>query len=281
MKALLKSASLLLGDVNLARLMFLWKLGYWPEFREPRSLNEKINFIKLYNRNSLRARIVDRLEVREFVRERAPCCAFPPVFWWGTDLSQKVWDSLPYRFVLKANHGSKMVRLVEKEKSDLESIRSEVSRWLSRDYARYGREWFYRNARRYVLAEEWIDSNEVVPPDFKFFCMQGRVELIQVDLARFEGHRRNLYDRKFDPISGDYMYPRGASITPPAELDQAIEISEAVAKDFDFLRVDLYLVSGKVFLGELTNTPENGFGRFFPRDLDFELGAKLPSRIER
>jgi hypothetical protein len=222
---LLKKISLVLSDYQVAYSMFLVKHGYLPNFKKPRSLSEKIQYIKLFNRNPLRELIVDRLKVRDYVSSKSDDCKLVSFLWMGKILTQDVWNKLPDRFVIKANHGSNMTRrILAKCEMSFDAVKDITSSWLQKDYARFGREWVYKNLERYLIVEEMLLLDGVVPPDFKFFCLNGRVELVQVDL---------------------------------------------------------YLVGDVVYFGELTNTPENGFGRFTPRSLDFELGGKLPTIIER
>jgi hypothetical protein len=111
--------------------------------------------------------------------------------------------------------------------------------------------------------------------------LKGKVELVQVDLDRFTGHRRNLYTRNFEPVEGTLIYARGEAVQKPPLFEQAVQIAEAAAVEFDFMRIDLYLLDDTIYFGEFTNTPENGFGRFSPRSLDFYLGSRLPPIIER
>jgi len=281
MRSILKKLSLLLSDYQIAYLMFVAKLGYLPHFENPRSLNEKINYIKLFNRNPVRALIADRLKVRDYAAERISGCNFPQILWRGTRLDRAAWDALPALFVIKANHGSKMTRIVDKRTDAFDGIERETDSWLSRDYSRYGREWIYDGLERYLIAEEMLGHGGSAPVDFKFFVMNGRVGFVQVDIGRFGDHRRNLYTRDFIRIDAEYEHPSTDDVPKPDGFERALRIAERLAADLDFIRVDLYLLGGEIYFGELTNTPENGFGRMRPRSFDFEMGRLLPGRIER
>ena len=261
--------------------MFILKHRYLPHFKNPRSFNEKLHYIKLYNRNPLRALVVDRLEARAYMERRGTTCKLVNLLWHGKDVDEQVWAALPDRFVIKANHGSKMTKLVDKSRHSYEEIRAISSRWLEKDYAKYGREWMYRDLERYLVVEEMLEQDGKIPPDYKFFVINKRVELVQVDLDRFTGHRRNLYNRNFDPVEGTLIYSQGAALERPPLFDQAVRIAEEASVEFDFMRIDLYLLDDAIYFGEFTNTPENGFGRFSPRSLDFYLGSRLPPVIER
>jgi len=281
MKRILKKLSLVLSDYQIAYLMFVCKQRYLPNFHHPRSLNEKINYIKLFNRNPLRSLIADRVKVRDYVAQRCPGCSFPDMLWHGAHFDRLVWDALPGTFVIKANHGSNMTRMVDRGKVAFDEIKRETDSWLKKEYARYSREWVYYDLEKYLIAEEQLCQDGSAPADFKFFVLNGRVEFVQVDLERFSAHRRNLYTRDFVRIDAQYMFPSTDDIPKPDTFDRAIEIAEKLSADFDFIRVDLYLIEGKIYFGELTNTPGNGLERIRPKSFDFEMGGRLPDRIER
>lgn len=276
-----KNISLLLSDRQLIFLMFIVKHKYIPRLRNPRSISEKINYIKLYNRNPLRKKVVDRLEVRKYIKNFNTECKLPEILWHGVEFNTDIWNSLPSEFVIKANHGSKMTLIVDKNKLEFSKVRDIVHDWLKKDYSSYGREWMYEDLDKYLLVEEKLNVNGEIPPDFKFFVLNGKVELVQVDLDRFGSHRRNIYSRDFIKLNATYGHPSGDNNEKPKGYYTAVRIAEDLSIDFDFIRVDLYFVNGDIYFGELTNTPENGFVKFTPRSLDFELGAKLPDRIER
>lgn len=279
--SLVKKFSRMLTDRQVAILMFLFKHKYFPRLNNPRSLSEKIQYIKLFNRNPLRSLVVDRLKVRNYVAYKSPSCKLVNVLWSGKGFTHEIWDSLPNAFVIKANHGSKMTMVVDKNEHSYKDVFAQSADWLQKDYSALGREWMYRDLEKYLIVEEKLVIDGAVPPDYKFFSFNGRVEMVQVDLARFSSHRRNLYSRDFKKLDAKLAYPDAGNISKPVAYEKALKIAEELSVDFDFIRVDLYLMNDDVFFGELTNTPENGFGKFTPTALDFELGSKLPAIIER
>jgi hypothetical protein len=276
----LKQVSLVLPDYWLAYLYFVVRHRYLPNFKRPRSLSEKIGYVKLFNNNPLRRKISDRLWVRGYVAEKADDCKLINLIWTGDDFSEAVWNALPDEFVIKANHGAGMVKVVDKKRTSFQEIKHLAEAWLSRGYATLGREWFYKDLHRYLLVEEKLLVDGAVPPDFKFFCLSGNVELVQIDADRFSDHRRSLYSPKFDILDASLRYPKSEyPVRKPVLFAQAKKIAERLASDFDLVRVDLYVLDEGVYFGELTNAPGNGFERLAPRSLDFELGGKLPTYL--
>ena len=280
MKYLLKIISLALSDYQLAYIMFIIKHKYIPNFKNPRSINEKINYIKLYNRNPLRKVVVDRLKVREYIKTIVPEICLPNVLWHGYHLTEHTWEQLPQKFVIKANHGSKMTRIVNKNIDDFSKIKQITEIWLKKDYSKFGREGIYSDLDKYLIVEEFLTHKNDIPPDFKFFVCKGKVEFIQVDVGRYTKHERNLYTNDFKKIECRLVHPNtNVQLTRPEHLEKAIQLSEIIGQHFDFIRVDLYLIDDKIVFGELTNTPGNGFEKFYPTKYDFVFGSKLPKKI--
>ena len=276
MKKLRRSILKLLPDKIFTYIVFMIKLKYVPNFNEPKSLNEKLNYIKL-NKTlyQLRCMVADRLKVRDYVLNKSENCNLIKNLWAGVDFTKEIWDDLPKRFVLKANHGSGMVSIVNKDQDQFSDIQKLTSEWLKQDYTSRAREWFYADLEKILIVEEFIEFENDVPPDYKFLCMNGKVTMVQVDLDRFKGHLRNLYDREFNRMDGELIYQQGYKIEKPPLYEKAIIIAEELSTEFDFIRVDLYLLDDKIYFGELTNIPESGTGKLRPRSLDFKLGEKL------
>lgn len=265
-----------LPDSIFIRLAYLVRQRRIPNFRTPKTLNEKLGYIKLNRTNyQLRCDVVDRLKVRDYVQCEAPSCELIKNLWVGKRFDREVWNGLPQKFVIKANHGSGMVKVVDKSNDSFDGVSSSADAWLVTDYAHRGREWFYAAVEPCLIVEEFLQFKNDVPPDYKFFCINGHVEMVQVDLDRFNGHVRNLYSRDFKLMGASLHYPKGYVIEKPSMYEKALEIAELLAVDFDFIRVDLYLLEERVLFGELTNIPGNGLERFDPFALDVELGAKL------
>ena len=267
-----------LSDRQYARIRYRLIHGLYPDIENPTRLSEKIQFIKLYERTEQRQRVADRIRVREFVKERAGGNSLIPQMKVFHSLDENIWNKLPDQFVLKASHGSGFIRIIRNkdEESVLDVIR-EVNCWLATDYYSLGREWVYKGMDRYLIAEELLlDDNGKIPSDYKFYCFAGEVALIQVDLNRFEGQQRFLFDPAFEPLDARLYYPPGDRMPKkPDALEEAVQLAEILSEPFNFIRVDLFILNGKVWFGEMTNYPANGFQRFEPESVELELGRKL------
>lgn len=267
-----------LSDRQYALFRYWLEIGDFPDIENPKQFAEKIQYIKLYQRTDLRKKVADRIQVRSYVANKIGEEHLIPLIGNYQELTEEIWTSLPSLFVLKANHGCKMNKIVtEKREESFSDVRSLTQKWQQTDYYKLGREWVYKDLPRTILAEELLQTPDgTVPEDYKFFCFNGRVELIQVDFSRFDNHRRNLYDRDFNLMPATLKYGRYEEpFEKPEQLNEAIRLAEKLSPEFDFIRVDLYIVEKKIYFGELTNYPGNGFETFTPESFDRELGSKL------
>jgi hypothetical protein len=268
----------ILSDRKYAIVRYWLIHGRVPNIENPTRLSEKIQVIKLYERTSLRKEVADRMKVRDYVKKKAGEEILIPQIAVFNKLTRPQWDTLPEKFALKGSHGSGFIRIVkDKNGENFDDVLAETERWLSTDYYKFGREWVYKGLERTLIVEELLlDESGSVPSDYKFYCFGGSVKLIQVDLNRFSGQNRFLFDRSFEPIDATLYYPPGDEIPDkPAGLDEAVDVAEKLSKEFNFIRVDLYLPGGNVYFGELTNYPANGFQVFEPESFEIEMGSYL------
>lgn len=268
----------MLSDRQYAKVRYWLNLGRFPNIDNPVTLSEKIQYIKLYERTDLRKAVADRIQVRDFVKNRVGEEHLIPLIAVMERLNKSEWDALPDKFVLKASHGSGFIRIVKnKTEENFDEILDETDQWLSTDYYKFGREWVYKGLERLLIAEELLlDNSGNVPSDYKFYCFDGEVKLIQVDINRFRGQKRFLFSRSYELFDATILYPTGEAVPDkPRELDDAIRIAEKLSKEFNFIRVDLYLLEGQIFFGELTNYPGNGFQVFKPESFEIEMGTHL------
>jgi len=274
-KLLLAKLLSFIPDKIFNTLLFRYKIGIWPNFTHPRYYSEFINHIKLYSDNSLRKIVADRIKVRDYVKNKSPECSLIYILWMGEELTIEVYNDLPEKFVIKANHGSGMVLIVDKNKTSFDDVYKLTEKWKKIDYGKITRQFVYNELDKIIIVEEFININSKVLPDFKFLCINGQIEFVQVDLDRFGEHRRNIYDQNFNLLDVTLEYKPGQNIKKPLLFDKAKEIAKKLSEDFDFIRVDLYITDDNVYFGELTNTPGNGFEKFTPLSFDLELGKKI------
>lgn len=251
------------------------RVGRWPNLKEPRTFNEKVQRRKLSDRDPRFPRLADKIEAKTFARERMGEAGVTPTIWHGSKLppiAERTWKP---PFVLKGAHGSGQ-NIIVKTQADLDwpSIDAKVAVWLAAPYASYAREWLYGQIPPRLLIEPIIGDGITSPVDYKFFVFGGRVEFIQVDSDRFTEHRRNFFDREWQEQAFGMLYaPAQPAPERPSCLLDMVKAAEDLGRDFDFVRVDLYDIDGKPRFGEMTFYPDSGLGRFSPPEADRVLGG--------
>jgi hypothetical protein len=244
---------------------------------KPRTFNQKLFYKMIYDRRPLLITFADKLEAREYVRAKIGGDILVELLAVADRPEEIKFEQLPQPFVLKANHGSGYVRIVrDKSREDESGLRRTCWQWLSLNYGESTGEWVYKSIPPKIMVESFLDAGNGEPPnDYKFFVFNGKVFMIQVDMDRFTGHRRDLFTTEWKRLDVRYVHPSANRLIPkPACLETMLKMAECLGAEVDFVRVDLYEVGGRVFFGELTNFPENGGGRFQPREFDALLGAQ-------
>ena len=271
---------------NLTSRILYWRKFKRPlDLREPKTLNEKIIWLKLnqYNHNPLVTQCADKWRVREYVRSAG----------WGNILNESygVWDSarcipwerLPQAFVLKCNHGCGYNLIcTDKKMLDIDGSTRRLEKWLRTDFWRYYAEVQYREIPKRIVCEKFLGDGERLPRDYKVYCFHGRPQYILVCDGR-ENDRPRFYffnaDWRFCPITLDGLaVPADFSIDKPANLEEMLACSSDLSAPFPFVRVDFYDVDGKLIFGELTFTPAGGLDtrRLPETDIMFGELLKLP-----
>ncbi|MEW6188188.1 MAG: ATP-grasp fold amidoligase family protein [Thermodesulfobacteriota bacterium] len=253
--------------------------GYWPNLKKPRTFSEKIVSRMLFDRNPIWTMLSDKIRVREYVSRKIGEKYLVPLLWQGKNPNEIPFEILPSRFVIKTNHGCGYNIIVpEKDKLDKTKTIIKLKKWLGTNYGLdtfLGTEWAYKNISPAVMIESFLGERETVPEDYKFFCYSGRAEFIQVSFDRFRDVSERMIDRDFNPLdfyNGVKIF--SGTVRKPDNYKEMVTLAETLAKDFDFIRVDLYNVNGKIFLGELTCYPAGGRAIFIPRRFDFVFGEK-------
>ena len=260
------------------KLMFRLKQGYSLDLKNPETFSQKLQWIKLYDRNELMPLCCDKYTVRGFVEEMGCGEILNELYWHGSDPENIPYDTLPDQFVIKVTHGSTFNILVkDKSKLDRQEVSRKIRKWLKADYlACYG-EWFYGKVPPRIIVEKYLeDENEQELRDYKVFCFNGKAKLIDVHSGRFDGHKRNLYDLNWNFLEDvSIKFEHGEVIPKPAVLEELLQYAEMLSKRFLHARVDFFIVNGKIYFGEITFTSGAGFSVIRPHSFDVEMGNML------
>jgi len=265
----------------LSGVEFLMVHHYWPNFIKPQKFSEKIWRRMLFDRNQQYIELSDKWRMRSYVASKGASEYLVPLLWHGDDPNLIPFDDLPEKFVVKATHGRDYNLIVQNKKLvDPASVRLQLLKWLQTNYGDtfgLGTEWCYRHVRPSIIIEEFLEEEGRFVADYKFWCFSGRVECATVHLNRQEKHVTLTFSRDFEP----YRFPfplndPGQRVCRPPGFNKMVSLAETLTDDFDFMRVDMYNVNGRIMIGEFTVYPGGGYLRFVPLELDSMLGAMWP-----
>lgn len=265
------------------RYRFKKNLGYSCHLRDPRSFNEKIQWIKLHDRNPLYPKLTDKILVKDFVGEAIGSEFVIPTLAGGFSCFDDIpFDKLPNQFVLKCNHDSKSTVLcTDKSAFDFEKAKLKLEKALHRNYYHYkGKQWGYKDIQPSIFVEEYMtDGAGMGLRDYKFLMFNGECKCVFYYDDRFSrsGMKQNCYDSDWNLLPFNWGgIPNTSTIVPkPHNLDEMKSIATRLAAKVNnaVLRIDLYEVGGKVYFGEYTFYPGGGFDKTEPGEWDFILGS--------
>ncbi|HRT04237.1 MAG TPA: ATP-grasp fold amidoligase family protein [Kiritimatiellia bacterium] len=273
------------SDRSAIERKFAETFGYGLDWENPRTLNEKLNWMKLHFRDPLQKIVADKYAVRAHVAAKVGEQYLIPLIRKCDRAEEIRFSELPTAFVLKTNHGSGQNWIVrDKSREDERAVVRQFREWLATSHYAASREWPYKGMKPAIVVEELLlDENGQIPSDFKFHCFGGKVATIQVDLDRETAHRRNFYDLDWNlqPFiwteweRGKPAWPNGRPVARPAALPEMVRVAETLAADFPYARIDLFYCGGKVYFGEITFYHGGAFERFDPPEFDRFFGEKL------
>lgn len=281
---LLKKFRFLLSPDSYLRVFHEYYNGKKLNLEDPREFNEKIQWLKLNYQRPLLTKLVDKYEVRNYVEEKIGSQHLNTLYGVYERASEVKFDELPEQFVIKGTHGYNQHLIVE-DRATLQPARARLKfmKWLSQNqYYKGGMEWAYRDVPPRLIAERFLkEEGRNAPTDYKLYCFNGEVKLIQVDLDRGGDHRKGYFDTDWEYVPMRQGEARSdLKMERPEVLDEMIGLAEKLADDLPFVRVDFYYVDGQILFGEMTFYPGDGRQDFHPESYNVYYGdlLKLPSK---
>lgn len=277
----------ILSDKYYLTMLYFGIFGKFINWRNPKTFNEKIQWLKIYNKNPLYSSLVDKYEVKTYVAQSIGGEHVIETLGIWDDANQIDFDSLPSKFVLKTTHdggGKGIIVCKDKSSLNIQAAIKDLNDSLLRDSSLISREWVYRNVKRRIIAERYMeDSITHELPDYKFFVFNGKVKAMFVATERSTGDVKfDFFDENFNHLDIVQMHPQSSKpIKKPAQFEQMKVLAEKLCQGIPFVRCDLYEVDNKVFFGELTFFHHGGFVPFHPSEWDEKLGSWiiLPKKI--
>jgi len=269
----------LVPDKIVIKRTFKKRLGYDLNLENPKTFNEKIQWLKLYDRNPLLTLCEDKYAVREYIKEKIGEQFLIPLIYHTDKPADIIPDNMPdFPFIIKTNHysGEGVIIVKDKSKIDWKSVRKYLAILLKYNYYYRSKEWQYKNIKPRIIVEKLLlNENFGIPFDYKFHCFNGDLAYIQVDLDRHTDQKRNIYDPDWNFLNFQLKCKNGNIVNRPIVLNKMKSLAEIIAKDFCYVRVDFYNLGRKIFFGELTFRPGAGYVAFRPPEWDRKFGDKL------
>lgn len=253
--------------------------GHLPDLENPQTFSEKLQWLKLNNKITLKEQCADKYDVREYIIGCGYSELLNDVYAVYDNVEDIELSKLPKQFVLKGAHGSGF-NLIVKDKNAVnwKMWKRIMKTWLKQDIYWSGREWVYKNLKHRIIAEKYLEDETGELRDYKFFCFNGIPRFMQLEVGRFSGEStRNFYDMEWNLLPFGKEKPHNAElkVEVPVKFKEMQEIAKNLSKPFEFVRVDLYEVKGKIYFGELTFFPAGGAPDFVPSKYDKIVGDML------
>lgn len=271
-------------DELFLKIIFKARVGYFPNLKNPRSYNEKLQWLKLNCKRQEYQDLVDKISSKDYVARRIGKEYIIPTLGVWDNVDDVNWGALPRQFVIKCSGDSGgVVVCKDKESFNIEEAKKILQKGWEHNYYVYNREYPYRYIRNRIIAEEYMeDESGYELKDYKIFCFDGEPKYLFVATDR----QKNNVDTKFDffDLNWNHIPVRNGhpnSFTPidqPKNFDRMIEIARLLSQGMTHVRVDLYNCDGRIYFGELTFFHWSGMTAYEPREWDYIFGdyIKLP-----
>lgn len=247
------------------------------DWNNPRTFNQKIQWLKVNDRNPKYIDLADKCLAKSIVGSQIGFDYIIPMYGKWKRVDDIDINSLPDRFVLKTNHDCGGVVICRNRSSfDWPSARRKLMKHLSNNYYYAGREWPYKNIDRCVFAEALIDANGADLADYKLFCFSnGRIiTLVCTDRFAPSGMKKTFFDEKWRQLDiREGGHESDGSIPEPDHFGLMKKLASRLSNGIPFARIDFYDLAGKLYFGEMTFYPNSGFECFSPDDINEQFGS--------
>ena len=271
-----------LPDEIFLKLRYFCEMGQWPNLKNPKLFQEKIQWLKLHNRKPEYTMMVDKYAVKSYVADIIGDDMITPTIGVWNTVDEINFDSLPEQFVLKTTHGGGnggVVICTDKASFDIQTAKIKLKRSMRDDIYSIYREWPYKDVPKRIIAEEYIGDGKNDLTDYKVYCFNGEPRYIQVIKDRNTCETIDFFDTEWNhqPFWGlnPISRPSGLSISRPSGLSLMLSASKSIAEKLTFARIDFYQLEDGIRFGEITFFPASGLGTFTPAEWNLKLGGMI------
>ena len=258
------------------KFVYRMKTGRKLNLSNPQGFNDKLNCLKLNDIHPEYTKLVDKLAVREYIKEKLDEEYLFPLLGYWERFDDIDFDSLPDKFVLKCNHDSGSVKLIrDKNTVDIAELKKFFDGRMKINAYCLGREYPYKDVKPCIMAEKFMEAENGLN-DYKFFCFNGQAKMLLIVTDREHDLRNDFYDENYNHLNvkrghefADYQIPK------PVCFEEMKQIVSKLSQEMRFVRLDFYEVDGKIYFGEFTFFPAGGFWLFEPEEWELKLGGFL------
>lgn len=275
-----------INDEEYLKRMFKCSMKKELNLDNPQTFNEKLQWLKLYDRKPEYTTMVDKYAVKKYVADIIGEEYIIPTLGVWNHFDEIDFDKLPNQFVLKCTHDSGgIVICKDKNKLDLKSAKKKIEKCLKRNYYWSSREWPYKDVKPRIIAEPYMeDSKYGSLTDYKFFCFNGKMKCLYISIGSHTTKQKlQFFDRNFNilPIKRSDYLDFDKIPEKPFHLDDMIVLAEKLSRDIPHTRIDFYYIHNRIYFGEITFFTGSGFIPFTDKKWDYKLGSwlKLPKNI--
>lgn len=279
-----------LPDSVYIKLRYRFLMGKRLNLKSPQLFQEKIQWLKLYDRNPLYTTLVDKIQIKDYVAEKVGSQYVIPLLGVWERAEDVEWDKLPEQFVLKTNHSGGNTGVIicrDKVTFDRQQAIDKLNASLRHDVYKELREWPYKNVVKRVFAEELVDVGSTMKDltDYKWYCFNGEPKFCQVIQDRNKRETIDFFDTEWNHQEFVGLNPSVDQATPspkcPPNLGTHLRIARVLSKGIPFSRIDLYDTGEKTLFGEVTFYPASGIGCFRPEKYNELLGSMITLPINK
>lgn len=273
----------LISDKFYIKNAYRYAMGKKINLKSPKTFNEKLQWLKLYDRNPLYTTLVDKYEVKKYISDKIGQEYIIPTLGVWDNFDDIDFNSLPNQFVLKCTHDSGgLVICRNKNELDIDNARRKIEKSLQRNYFWFGREWPYKDVKPRIIAEQFMQDRDYENLNvFKIFNFNSEPKIIQtIQNDKTPSETIDYFDTDWNLLELKQNFPNSEKpLQKPKTLDKMLDLAQILAKDTSpFIRTDFYEINGQVYFSEFTFYSDSGLAKFTPAHWDLMLGKwiKLP-----
>lgn len=257
-------------DKTMLKIEYKLKIGKKLNLKDPKTFNEKLQWLKLYDRKPIYTMMADKYEVREYIAKKIGDEYLVPIYGCWDKFDDIPFDKLPNEFVMKCTHDSGSVVLCRnKEEMNFKSVKKQINKRLKKNPFWWAREWPYKNIKPRIIVETFLkDGENDFLPVYKFFCFNGEPRIIQqIQNDKQPNETVDYFDTNWNRIEMMQRFPNSTHpVKKPEKLSEMLDIAATLSKGTCFLRVDLYIINSKIYFSEHTFYTDAGYSIFEPKE---------------